>query len=364
MAADSLTSKWSICLAFASSAFCGHKHCKYSHTLLDTARIIALVGDISQLSLGPPAPSLPSSSNATTAHTEQTLFLIEYTKYSSQADSSSGAADRAQITWRMRLSGGGRATMSAGAESVSVHPSYPVKGSGGEAGTALHMIENQVFGRSHPPDLNRRSLCRAHTEGTCRRASCGFSHTLFDTKRIELLLSEAITERGYSEYRPILEIEFVGRRDAAGQVTCVWRVTLRCVLGYHQKAAPQPVVITSADLNTAMRLLERQFAGSSGRTPSSSQPQTQTNTSPRAGSGHRRRASSTNTAHPPSRDSRTHTPPVPPTSPRRPASCAGAMPRPMANTNERPNSPPPSYQDSFRSDYVPNASSHDTKRRL
>ncbi len=98
-----------------------------------------------------------------------------------------------------------------------------------------------------------------------RGNTCRFSHSLFDTKRVESLLEEAVTERAYKEFRPILEIEYIGRQGNTGEVTCTWRVTLRCVLGYHQKTAPQPVVVTGVDLHIAMRMLERQFAASSGK---------------------------------------------------------------------------------------------------
>lgn len=116
------------------------------------------------------------------------------------------------------------------------------------------------------PDQIRQSVCRAFSEGSCRRgASCGYSHTMFNTKRVEQLLDEAVTNGGYKDYKPTLEVEYLGKQSAVGSPSFMWRVTLRCVLGYHQKSAPQPVVVTSADLHTAMRLLEGHFSASSGK---------------------------------------------------------------------------------------------------
>ena len=92
---------------------------------------------------------------------------------------------------------------------------------------------------------------------------------MFDTHRIDALLEEAVSERGYRDYRPLIEVEYLRRKDTVGGSDAgsamVWRVTLRCVVGGYQKAAPQPVVVTSQDLNMAFRLLEGQFAASSGK---------------------------------------------------------------------------------------------------
>lgn len=141
------------------------------------------------------------------------------------------------------------------------------------------------------PDADRRSLCRAYIENRCTWKACTYSHTLFDTHRIEALLDEAVENRGYKEYKPTVEIEYVARRAASGDVTCVWRITLRCVLGYHQKSAPQPVVVTSAELNNAMRLLEQQFSASSG-TSQPSTPNAKAQRRARAAGAHHRRGSS------------------------------------------------------------------------
>jgi hypothetical protein len=123
-----------------------------------------------------------------------------------------------------------------------------------------------------------------YVDGTCKwGSSCKYSHTLFDTNRIEKLLEEAVTERGYHEFRPILEIEYVSRQNPHGAMNCMWRVTLRCVLGYHQKTAPQAVVVTSADLTTAVRLIEKQFAASSGKPQNPQTPNAQNNANHRSG---------------------------------------------------------------------------------
>ena len=115
----------------------------------------------------------------------------------------------------------------------------------------------------------------------CRRGpSCSYSHTLFDTQRVEELLAEAVRERGYKDYRPLIEIEYL--RQAA-RTEPMWRVTLRFIVGgYQQKPSPQPVVATGMDLNSAFTLLERQFAASSGR------PQGQQETPQADFSSHRR----------------------------------------------------------------------------
>ncbi len=132
--------KWSICRTFAADATCFHgASCRFNHALVDTSRIVSLVGDIPRLA---PSTSTPAPAQAV----EQTLFLIEYTKYSTQVDSLSGA-DPDATKWRMRLCGGGRATLNAGEESISVYPTYPLKGQGSEAAVALANLEGRVFGR-------------------------------------------------------------------------------------------------------------------------------------------------------------------------------------------------------------------------
>lgn len=86
---------------------------------------------------------------------------------------------------------------------------------------------------------------------------------MFDAQRVDTLLDEAVQERGYKDYRPLIEIEYLRQ---SSRPEPMWRVTLRCIVGgYQQKVSPQPVVATGADLNSAFRLLERQFAASSGK---------------------------------------------------------------------------------------------------
>lgn len=226
-----------------------------------------------------------------------------------------------------------------------------------------------------------------YEDGRCTRGTaCRYSHAYFNTSRVERLLEDAVSECGYKEFRPILEVEYVARHEGVGQVTCMWRVTLRCVLGYHQKATPQPVVVTSADLNTAMRMLERQFAASAGRpqpappprpSPHSNRsrgasvrpgfthinrelaltcftPVLQSNP-PRPSNANNTRASSAPNTH-------ARSPPPtqpPPTSPQvpRPNTQGGASHPPPAASG-----PPPSYQDATRN-YTPPASQN-AKRRL
>lgn len=138
--------KWSLCRVFAANASCSHSPCKYSHSLIDTTRIVALVGEVTSASFTSPSTSLASSPGSTNATQEQTFFIVEYTKYSAQIE---GTGVEAEATkWRMKLLGGGRATLAAGEESVSVYPVYPVKGQGKEAGVALDALESRIFGRS------------------------------------------------------------------------------------------------------------------------------------------------------------------------------------------------------------------------
>ena len=138
--------KWSQCRSFAATGTCPHSSCRYSHTLIDTARIVALVGDLTGTSCTP-----TSGSYTTLAQAEQAFFLVEYTKYSLQSDTpltwrvgeGTGAGTS---PWRMRLIGGGRATLTSEDASMSVQPSYPVKGQSQEAMLALIALENKVFG--------------------------------------------------------------------------------------------------------------------------------------------------------------------------------------------------------------------------
>lgn len=136
------TRKFSICRNIAADATCTFRDCLYSHTLIDTARVVALVGDVAAL-----PPSSAGSSD------EKVYFLIEYTKYSTISDD----ADPDETKWRMKLVGGGRATLcSAGlgtdpsAGSVSVQPVYPLKGIAREGIVALATLEKRVFGRTYP----------------------------------------------------------------------------------------------------------------------------------------------------------------------------------------------------------------------
>ena len=139
------SSKFMLCTHFASDGACTRIACPYSHSLIDTARVVTLVGDVS---------STPDTTSFNSLNTnEKTYFLIEYTKYSTILD---GAVPE-DTQWRMRLLGGGRATLCTGglgtdpgAGSVSVQPTYPVKGQAHEAGTALDALERKAFGRSIP----------------------------------------------------------------------------------------------------------------------------------------------------------------------------------------------------------------------
>ncbi|EKM61637.1 uncharacterized protein PHACADRAFT_248358 [Phanerochaete carnosa HHB-10118-sp] len=336
------TRQYCICRNFATDGVCNRGACQYSHTLLDTARIAALVGELP-----------PSSAD------EKVHFLVEYTKYSTILD----GADPDEHKWRMRLLAGGRATLcEAGlgtdglGGSVSVQPVYPVKGQGREAGVAIDALERRVFGRSYPPDPARRTLCKLHVAGTCRLGrGCRYSHTLFDMHRIDALLDEAVGERGYRDYRPLVEAEYVRATGTNGDAgAMLWRVTLRCIVGgYQQKASPQPVVVTAQDLNTAFRLLEGQFAASAGKPqPATSGAQAYSShhrsstAPPRPARGHARQRSAPNATNRPT-----------------PQQASSAPPEAQPSFSGSPNvhDPPPSYNDAMRGNYTP---SHNAKRAL
>ncbi|KIP03207.1 hypothetical protein PHLGIDRAFT_121802 [Phlebiopsis gigantea 11061_1 CR5-6] len=334
------TRNFSICKSFVTDGMCTRQTCQFSHALLDIGRVSALVGDIntsSQTSLGDGE--------------EKVYFLVEYTKYSTVPDD----ADPDETKWRMKLVNGGRATLRTGGlgtdasvGSVSVQPTYPTKGQAREAVVAMTILERKVFGRTHPPDPERRTLCRQFMAQCCRRGhSCTYSHTLFDTTRVEQLLAEGVQERGYKDYRPLIEIEYL--RQAGPRPDPMWRVTLRCIVGgYQQKASPQPVVATGTDLNSAFSLLERQFAASSGK------PQEQQGT-PQAGFSNHRRSS---TAPPrPSGDHRRRR-----SAPANNASRSSNT-HPTFTASPSAHDPPPSYQDAMGGNFTP-SSSHDSKRRL
>lgn len=341
------TRKYCVCMNLATDGVCTRAECLYSHTLLDTARIAALVGEL-------PPPNAASTTD------EKTYFLIEYTKYSAILD----GADPDEHKWRMRLLAGGRATLceaglgtDALGGSVSVQPAYPTKGQGREAAVAIDALERRVFGRSYPPDPARRTICKQHLTGTCRLGrACRYSHTMFDTHRIDALLGEAVCERGYRDYRPLIEVEYLRQANPAGDneagSVALWRVTLRCIVGgYQQKAAPQPVVVTSQDLNTAFKLLEGQFAASSGKpqpqTPGARPYSTHSRNStapPRTPRSHARQRSAPNSTNRP-------------TPRHRPAPAA----QPSFPEASGLHDPPPSYHDTMRGGYTP---SQGAKRTL
>ena len=149
------TQKYCICRHAAADGVCMRTCCQYNHTLLDPARIVALVGE---------PPSSPAGSGAADEK-EKVCFLIEYTKHSAILD----GADPDELKWRMRLLAGGRATLceaGLGADplsgSVSVQPTYPKKGQGREAVATMDAVERRVFGRSYPVSI-------AHPHTACRR---------------------------------------------------------------------------------------------------------------------------------------------------------------------------------------------------
>ena len=126
---------YKLCRTFAANGSCPWQSCKFSHSLIDTARIIALVGDVSNASFAS-ATTLASSDSV-----EQTFFVLEYTKYSLEL-----TTDSEMALWRMRLLGGGRATVNSEGGTMSVQPQYPLKGQGKESGGALIALEGRVFG--------------------------------------------------------------------------------------------------------------------------------------------------------------------------------------------------------------------------
>ena len=120
---------------------------------------------ITSRSLTPTSSSSSSSAfqSGSVPEKEKTYFQIEYTKYSASSDMD--PADAEASTWRMRLLAGGRATLatlgggtSAPVDSISVQPTYPVKGQGATAGAALNGVENRVFGRS-PQVSSAMTVC-------------------------------------------------------------------------------------------------------------------------------------------------------------------------------------------------------------
>ena len=147
------TRKFSICKNFVTDGACTRQACQFSHTLLDTGRVLTLVGDISAL-----------SQTALGDGEERVYFLVEYTKYSTISDD----ADPDETKWRMRLVNGGRATLrtnglgtDASVGSVSLQPPYPTKGMAREAIVAMTIVERKVFGDTQPvsPEVPRGSLC-------------------------------------------------------------------------------------------------------------------------------------------------------------------------------------------------------------
>ena len=146
------TRKYALCRTFAAEGACLRKSCLYSHTLVDTARIRALVGDIGST----PSGSSFRYGGDQEQEKEKTYFQVEYTKHSASSDMD--PVDAEASTWRMRLLAGGRATLaalgtSAPLDSISVQPTYPAKAQGSSAGIALGALESRVFGRS--PEVSR-----------------------------------------------------------------------------------------------------------------------------------------------------------------------------------------------------------------
>ena len=164
------TRKYALCRAFAAEGACLRKNCVYSHSLVDISRIRALVGDV-----GSSSSSSSAFGSGSVPEKEKTYFQIEYTKYSASSDMDPADADAS--TWRMRLLAGGRATLatlgggtSAPVDSISVQPTYPVKGQGATAGAALNGVESRVFGRSPQvcPAMTVVSVCsRVDSAGQC-----------------------------------------------------------------------------------------------------------------------------------------------------------------------------------------------------
>ena len=158
--------KYALCLKYAFAGACVHSDCIYSHTLIDIARIYALVGDLSAT----PSQSPP----------EKTYLTMEYTKYSIPSSSEDSKSNVAKGAWRAKLLAGGRATLAplgneaAVLESISVQPVYPVKAEGAMAAVALHALEARVFGSS--PKVSISSISRfmlpilEESGGVARRA--------------------------------------------------------------------------------------------------------------------------------------------------------------------------------------------------
>lgn len=118
-----------ICHAFAEG-LCKRRNCPFSHTLIDPARLVRLVGDVTAASV-----------NRAT-HVERIYLELEYKSYCLPGFSSG--------TWTITLRDGGRTAARGDGWSVELKPTYPVECSADFLLDALKDLEIRVYGRIVP----------------------------------------------------------------------------------------------------------------------------------------------------------------------------------------------------------------------
>lgn len=116
-----------ICISFAEG-LCTRPDCRFSHTLVDPARLLRLVGDV-------------RAESQRGAPRDRVCLSMAY----GLSHDAAGTA-----VWEVDLTDGGRATLAGDGWEVSTQPSYPLEANGTSLAKALNELEVKVFGRSAP----------------------------------------------------------------------------------------------------------------------------------------------------------------------------------------------------------------------
>ena len=139
-----------ICIAFAEGA-CTLPDCRFSHSMIDPARLLQLVGEV------------PTGSTTQTPTPDGIYLTLQYSIRDSRSLSG---------VWRIKLSGGGRVNLNGPGWNIDTQPAYPRETEAAVFGEALKNLELILFGHIVP--VRPCSLCLRISQPDSANFTCRY----------------------------------------------------------------------------------------------------------------------------------------------------------------------------------------------